>query len=138
MRHITKIKIRFGDTDMLGHVNNAKYFTYMEEARTTFLQELFSMTKIPLILASAKVDFLAQSFFGQTLEVESFVTRIGNSSFDIANRMRVEGTEQLVFQGIAVVVHYNYETQKSEPIPAEFRNKLSQYIEVEGTAPPST
>lgn len=135
MRHITKIKVRFSDTDMFGHVNNAKYFTYMEEARTTFLQDVFSTRAFPLILASAKVDFLAQTFFGQTLRVESFVPRIGNSSFDVSNRMFLEDTGQLVFEGAAVLVHYNYETQRSERIPEEIREQLSRYREANSANP---
>lgn len=131
MRHSTKIRIRFGDTDMFGHVNNAKYFTYMEEARTEFLREILFADRFPLILASAKVDFLAQTFFGQTLEVESFISRIGNSSFDVMNVMKVVGMEQPVFRGAAVLVYFNYDAQRPEPIPDEFRDKLVQYIEKE-------
>lgn len=130
MRHRTKLKIRFGDTDMLGHVNNASYFTYMEEGRTQFLLDVMGMTSFPLILASAKVDFLAQTFFGQTLIIESFISRMGNSSFDITSRMLVDETNEAVFEGVATVVHFNYETQRSERVPDTFRRLVADYIEV--------
>jgi acyl-CoA thioester hydrolase len=128
MRHLSELRVRFGDTDMLGHVNNASYFTYMEEARCDFLQAV-GMTDIPLILASAKVDFRAQTYYPDVLEVETWVTRIGNTSFDVANRMRRQGTDTVVFEGVAVVVYFDYEAQKPAPVPGEFRQVLEAYHE---------
>ncbi len=128
MRHLSELRVRFGDTDMLGHVNNASYFTYMEEARCDFLQAA-GMTDIPLILASAKVDFRAQTYYPDVLEVETWVTRIGNSSFDVASRMRRQGTDAVVFEGVAVVVYFDYEAQKPAPVPDEFRKVLEAYYE---------
>ncbi|CAM3722229.1 acyl-CoA thioesterase [Alicyclobacillus pomorum] len=128
MRHLSELRVRFGDTDMLGHVNNASYFTYMEEARCDFLQAV-GMTDIPLILASAKVDFRAQTYYPDVLEVETWVTRIGNTSFDVANRMRRQGTDTVVFEGVAVVVYFDYEAQKPAPVPDELRQVLEAYHE---------
>jgi acyl-CoA thioester hydrolase len=128
MRHLTELRVRFGDTDMLGHVNNASYFTYMEEARCDFVQAV-GMTDVPLILASAKVDFRAQTFFGDTLEIETWVTRIGNTSFDVANLMRNAETGTVVFEGVAVIVYFDYEEQKPKPIPENLRKLLEQYLE---------
>jgi acyl-CoA thioester hydrolase len=128
MRHLTELRVRFGDTDMLGHVNNASYFTYMEEARCDFVQAI-GMKEVPLILASAKVDFRAQSYFGDTLEIETWVTRIGNSSFDVANLMRNAETGTVVFEGVAVLVYFDYEEQKPKRIPDDLRKILEQYLE---------
>ncbi len=128
MRHLTELRVRFGDTDMLGHVNNASYFTYMEEARCDFVQAV-GMTEVPLILASAKVDFRAQTYFGDTLEIETWVTRIGNTSFDVANLMRNAETGAVVFEGVAVIVYFDYEEQKPKPIPDNLRKLLEQYLE---------
>jgi acyl-CoA thioester hydrolase len=128
MRHLTELRVRFGDTDMLGHVNNASYFTYMEEARCDFVQAI-GMKEVPLILASAKVDFRAQSYFGDTLEIETWVTRIGNSSFDVANVMRNAETGTVVFEGVAVIVYFDYAEQKPKRIPDDLRKLLEQYLE---------
>lgn len=76
-KHIMRLKVRFSDTDMLGHVNNASYFSYMEEARCVFFEEVLGdeRTVVPMILASAKVNYLAQTYYRQTLRVESWVSR---------------------------------------------------------------
>ena len=39
-RHRKVIEVRFADTDAMGHVNNAKYLTYMETARTRYIEEV--------------------------------------------------------------------------------------------------
>jgi len=128
MRHLTEMKVRFGDTDMLGHVNNASYFTYMEESRIDFLAAL-GLEQVPLILASARVDFLAQTYFSDLLDVETFVSRIGNSSFDIVNRMYRSGGQDLVFEGVAVVVYFDYATQRAALVPDDLRTQLQVYLE---------
>jgi acyl-CoA thioester hydrolase len=127
MKHRTTLRVRFSDTDMLGHVNNARYFTYMEEARVHFLEEMAGLRQVPLILASAKVDFRAQTFYGEHLTIESWVSRIGNSSFDVSCQMFREEDGTLVFEGVAVLVHFDYEAQRPTAIPEPLREMLVKY-----------
>jgi acyl-CoA thioester hydrolase len=112
---------------MLGHVNNARYFTYMEEARVHFLEETVGLRQVPLILASAKVDFRAQTFYGEHLAIESWVSRIGNSSFDISCQMFREADGTVVFEGVAVLVYFDYATQRPVSIPDSLREMLTKY-----------
>lgn len=128
MVHITRHKVRFGDTDMLGHVNNSVYLSYLEDARLQFMEDL-EIQEVPLILASVKADFRAQAFFKQNLLIETTVKRIGNSSFDIYNRIVDETTNQLIFESLTTIVRFNYHTQSSESIPDDFRQKLLQFME---------
>lgn len=128
MKHISELRVRFSDTDMLGHVNNASYFTYMEEARCRFVEDI-GLRDVPLILASAKVDFRAQTFYGEHLLIETWVPRIGTSSVDMANRILRKETGEVVFEGVAVIVFFDYNTQKSAPIPDPIRTELAKYME---------
>lgn len=130
MRHETKIAVRFRDTDMMGHVNNSMYFTYMEEARIKFIQDALRSETGQLILASAKVNYRSQTFFGQTLVVASWVSRIGNSSFDVSCEMRDEETGRIAFDAVATVVYFDYEAQKSVLIPADVRERMDPYVEL--------
>lgn len=130
MVHKTRYRVRFGDTDMLGHVNNSRYLSYLEDARLQFMEDL-ELQQIPLILASVKADFRAQAFFKQHLVIDTTVRRIGNSSMDIYNRITDETTGQLIFEAVTTIVHFNYQLQKSEPIPDVIRDKLLPYLEGE-------
>ncbi len=128
-KHIMRLKVRFSDTDMLGHVNNASYFSYMEEARCVFFEEVLGdeRTVVPMILASAKVNYLAQTYYRQTLRVESWVSRWGNSSFDISCQMFDDATGKLHFEGVAVIVYFDYEAQKPIRVPDEIRAIMAPY-----------
>jgi acyl-CoA thioester hydrolase len=127
MKHTSELRVRFSDTDMLGHVNNASYFTYMEEARCRFVEDI-GLKNVPLILASAKVDFRAQTFYGESVTIETWVTRIGNSSVDIANRMMRKDSEEVVFEGVAVIVYFDYHEQRPARIPDDIRQQLEGYL----------
>jgi acyl-CoA thioester hydrolase len=129
MKYHDTITVRFSDTDMLGHVNNASYFTYMEEARLYFMNAL-EITGASLIIASAKVDWRAQTYFPDTLDAETFITRIGTSSFDVATTLRSQKTLQVVFEGVATLVNFDYEGQKSVPLSNAERACLEGYLEV--------
>ncbi len=132
--HNTTLRVRFGETDMAGHVNNAVYLSYLEEARIQFLQEALGLKSVPLILASAHLDFVSQVFFPDVIRIESGLCRLGRSSFDIVHNIYREPSDQLALRSLATVVHFDYEKQASAPIPEEWRQKLEPYWT---SAPPS-
>ena len=116
--HEVDIVVRFGDTDAMRHVNNAKYLTYCETARirywTDVTGEPFSLgTEAPesLILAEARLTYRAQAFHGEVVTVQSRATRIGRSSFTLEHRLlaAVPGKERrLVATGASILVFYDY------------------------------
>jgi len=125
--HVTALRVRFGETDMAGHVNNAVYLSYLEEARIQFLNDALELEGIPLILASAHLDFLQQVFFPDEIRIETGICRIGRSSFDIVHRLYREPSRQLALSSVVTLVFFDYEKQKSAPIPEEWREKLQIY-----------
>ena len=79
-------EVRFCETDALQHVSNTALVSWFEAARDPIFR-IFTPTmdlqNWPLILASYKVDFLAQIFYGKTVTVKTFISRLGNSAFDV-------------------------------------------------------
>jgi acyl-CoA thioester hydrolase len=129
--HTTTVNIRFCETDALGHVSNTSYFIYLEEARIRMFEELGCGSDLKgwrFILASTKCDFINQAFFGQRLKIETNVSKIGNKSFQLVHRILDEKTGTLIALGEATTVYFNFETQKSEPIPDDLRKQLEQYM----------
>jgi acyl-CoA thioester hydrolase len=114
--------VRFRDLDALGHVNNAVYLTYLEQARIAFLgpqgAEISSM-----ILARCEIDFRSQVELGETVEIELSPNRIGTKSFELSYRMRVG--DRLVAEAKSVLVAYDYERGQSRPIPEAWRKLLA-------------
>src|SRR5574342_653151 len=86
-----RFPVRFRDVDVLGHVNNAVYFTYMETTRTEFWLHTFggeSLQELSFIVAHAECDFKIPAHFGDEIEINIRTTDIRNSSFDWVYEMR--------------------------------------------------
>lgn len=130
--HEIKVKVRFSETDALGHVSNISYFVYLEEARIELFRELgfeMDLKKWNVILLSATCKFVHQAFFDQHLVIRSVITKIGNSSFMIGHRITDDETGQLIAEGEAGAVCFNFEKQKSERIPEAIRSRLEKFAE---------
>ncbi|WP_174730993.1 thioesterase family protein [Mesobacillus harenae] len=129
--HEIQVTVRFGETDALGHVNNASYFIYLEEARIRFFEALgYGMdTKgWNFILASTKCDFLSQGFFNQPLTIKTEVSRIGTKSFELTHDIVCTQTGELIAKANAVIVYFDFVEQKSEVIPEMLRSGLESNL----------
>jgi acyl-CoA thioester hydrolase len=133
MRHLTKTHVRWDDLDGFGHVNNATYLTYMQESRSNFtwysrkeagLEPILSQ----MVVARAEVDFIEPIYDGGfDLDVAIWVSRIGNSSFEMVYEM--SSSHGLHARGRSVQVAVNMDNKKSRPLSDEERDFLSKYLE---------
>lgn len=127
------VYVRFCETDAGGHVSNTSYFLYLEEARTKFFTAIHygqreRQNHVNFILARTECNFIAQSFAGQTLTVQSSLTNIGTKSFTINHEIYEQNSGKLIATGVAVVVCFDFLEQKSVEISDELRSILSQYV----------
>ena len=125
-----QLQARFRDCDSFGHVNNAVYFTYMEEARFGYWRELtggFPDNRLPgLILARAECDFIRPVNVGERIEIWMGTTKIGRTSMSIDCEM-LDQHGQPVAKGRGVMVAYDYATAKPIPIPDWVRTRIEEY-----------
>ena len=83
MRFTNKQYVRWGDLDAFGHVNNATYLIYAQEARYAWSKML------EMVVARAEVDFIAPIYTGDIyIDVEIWVNKIGTSSFGVTYEMK--------------------------------------------------
>jgi acyl-CoA thioester hydrolase len=128
--------IRFADVDAFGHVNNAKYLTYFEEARIRYFNDVvdwaYDWGKEGVILARAEIDFIMPVHFLDEITIWTRCSRIGNKSFDLHYRMinLKEGKEILMSDCVTVMVAFDYNTKQSVPVPAEWREAIRKYEEL--------
>lgn len=123
--HRTDIQLRFGDTDALGHVNNAAYAQYAELARLDFLRRLGRPVS-SLILARLAIDFRRQVDFTEAVHVESWVERLGRTSFGLRHAVYAAG--ELAAEIESVVVVFDYDAGRSMAIPDALRDALAPYL----------
>ena len=124
MRSQNKQYVRWGDLDAFGHVNNATYLVYAQEAR-------FAWSKmLEMVVARAEVDFIAPIYTGDIyLDIEIWVHSIGNSSFGLTYEMK--NGDELVARIKTVQVTVSMDTKKSRPINDAEREFLTRYLETE-------
>lgn len=130
-RSRTPIQIRFSDIDLAGHVNNAVYITYFELARVAYLNEFMGDIKIDwkeegLILAKIEMNYKIPVFLNDTIVIETWVSRMGTKSLDMTCSIIkiAKGVETEVATGLAVIVCFNYKTNKTIVIPEYWKNKM--------------
>jgi acyl-CoA thioester hydrolase len=117
----------------MGHVNNAKYLTFAQEARFLWATEEFSgamqeTSLIGMVVARAEIDFIAPIYEGgKFVDVEITIGKVGNSSFDMLFTISDEGTVLAKVKTVQVAV--NVETMKSRPLTDKEREFLSKYLE---------
>ena len=122
-------RVRFRDVDSMGHVNNAVYFTYMESARTEYYVKLTGVTnarEIAFIVARASIDYRDAARMGDTVVVDVWPSRIGNTSFDFLYKLTEKKTGRLIAEGETVQVAFDYDRGEKIPMPDEFRRILER------------
>ena len=129
----TPIALRFSDIDAVGHVNNAIYLTYLEEARLKYWDEAihWNWNENGIIVGRSEVNYLKPILLGDKIYCYVRTTRIGNSSFDIMHvlvRVAEQG-EEICTTGKTVCISYDYKANKSVPIPQEERTRMIAYDE---------
>jgi acyl-CoA thioester hydrolase len=127
--YVERLQVRWGDMDTMGHVNNAKYFTYCESARMGYFHAVrmpdhFEGGRFGPALAAAQLNFRQQVRWPAGIEVETRVIEIGRTSFKMEYTLiRVED-RATVADGSGVIVWVDYSTGKPVPLPDGLREAI--------------
>ena len=127
------IEVRYADLDPQGHVNNAHFLTYFEQARVNYLIHLGLFSKdqsfleIGIIIADAQVTFLAPALFGMDVRVDVRVSRLGNKSMTMEYRMFEAAAKTELATGSTVLGTFDYHTRQPIPIPDVWREKIAAF-----------
>ena len=119
--HQRTFDISWGDMDALGHVNNARYFDYFQEARIEWLASLgldMEQTTGPVVVHVA-CTFLKPVVYPATLILRSSLHSLGRSSMVLDHDLYQD--EQLMAQGTCKIVWVNYLENKAIAFPEKIR-----------------
>lgn len=126
------VEVRYGDLDAQRHVNNAKYLTYMEQARLEYVRHLGlwdgeSFAELGMIVAEVQITYRAPIHFGQPVRVGARVARLGNKSMLWEYSIEDAQDGSLFASAMSVQVAYDYRENKSIPVPEKWRKKISEF-----------
>jgi acyl-CoA thioester hydrolase len=116
--------------DILGHINNTVPAVWFELARNPLFKIFdpemrLSKETFSLIMAHTEYDFVSQLYFHFEVEIRSWISRIGTKSFTVYQEAWQKG--QLCVKGSSVIVHYDFNTEKSTPIPEDKKKLLAEH-----------
>ena len=121
-RHWTPVSLRFRDIDLLGHVNNVALAGWLEDARVALELPVQPMTagySGPIVvLAELRIQYLAETHWGDAIRVGTAVERLGRTSLTLAQA--IFRGDECVVAARAVEVLIDPVTRAPMPWPAEF------------------
>ncbi len=118
--------------DSLGHVNNAVYLSYFEEARVHYFRELFNLplndsARLGMIVLEIHCSYKTPAYYGETLRVYSRVSWMKNKSFEMRYLATEIESDRIVAEGSSILVAYDYSTKQTVVIPDNVRSKISAF-----------
>jgi len=133
MKYLNKQFVRWDDIDAFGHVNNAKYLVFAQEARFHWSFVQFEgkdeqPSIVEMVVARAEVDFIEPIYEGgRFVDVHLWVDKIGTSSFGMVYEISDNGVLFARVKSVQVMV--SLETKKSRPLNDAEREFLNKYLE---------
>ena len=129
-RFSTALEVRWRDVDALGHVNNAVYFNYLEQARLYYMRGLGFIlqdpTQVGFVIAEARCNFKSPLRLGERVMIHARISELRQSSFDFEYQIS-GGDGRLAALAQTVQVCYDYTDQRSGPIPDVWREAFIAY-----------
>ncbi|WEG14293.1 thioesterase family protein [Pullulanibacillus sp. KACC 23026] len=123
------LTVRFSDCDPMGHVNNAVYYSFFEEARADVFKLFNPNLTIHtwnVIVASTRCDYLQEAVYAQELTVLTWIGKIGRSSFEVEHAIH-DKKGNWIARGEGTLLGYDFETKKSIPLTDEKRALLTEH-----------
>lgn len=117
-----ELKARWGDMDMLGHLNNTLYFRYFEQARMEWLNSVpeiqAELTERGPVIVDAHATFLRPVIYPATVLVSMHGGAPGRSSFDSHYQIHDAADPSILYsEGRSKMVWVNYVPNRSTPLP---------------------
>ena len=138
-RYRHPIEIRYVDTDALGHVNNAVYFSYFEAARAGYYRHVTGHPfgtgpgagELTFVIAEAHITYRSPARFGEPLACWCRVSWVGRSSFGLEYRVTADasplGEARTVAEGSSVQVFLDLSSGTVWRMPAGLRERIADF-----------
>jgi acyl-CoA thioester hydrolase len=131
VRFSIELPVQFRDIDVMGHVNNATYFQYMETARVELARSLGQVTdgfRTGFIVASARCEFKKPIREERRITVSVWVSRVGGRSWDLDYSIDGPGGVEFAI-GRTTQVAYDYKTKSAVRISDKVKRQLAKHLE---------
>ena len=126
---VAEIPVQWGEMDAYGHVNSGVFFRYFEVARVEYLAqcgflESYEVEQVGAILHSAECRYRRPVVFPDTVLVGARATDISEDRFTMAYLAVSLTSGEVVAEGRAVVVSFDYATRRKTRLPTQVRSRI--------------
>ncbi|WP_226006301.1 acyl-CoA thioesterase [Natrinema salinisoli] len=123
----TTVDVRLRDIDFMGHVNNATYATYLEQAREDFFRDVLdiSLVETDTVLVHLEIEYVKPIEADDTVTVALRVPELGDSSIPIEYEIRANGSQAATAHTVQVLA--DPETGGSQSVPPEWRTRIERH-----------
>ncbi len=132
IEHITKIRVRYADTDQMGMVYYGKYFEYFEVARTELLRACglpyaeIEAAGFWLPVSDASAKYLRAAKYDDLLRIVAKMPATISPRLDITYQIRLDETEELIAEGATTLVFVSSATGKPTRPPQMYRDAIER------------
>ncbi|WP_302082546.1 acyl-CoA thioesterase [Salinibaculum rarum] len=122
-----EIDVRFRDFDMMDHVNNAVYATYLEQTRVEYIEDVVQepLMDTGAVVADLHLDFERPIDFGESVTVAVRAGELGTSSIPLEYEIRADG--EVAATGETLMVTFDQEAGEPTPIPDAWRERIEAH-----------
>lgn len=129
--HLTDIKVRGYHLDLYGHVNNARYLEFLEEARWAFTEahgsiDYFTQAKLAFVVVNININYRRAALMGEELSIATAMQKIGGRSAVIHQRVCLKGTDTVIAEADVTFVIFDGNQNAAVPLAGELRAVFEQ------------
>jgi len=123
---VTTQRLRFCDTDQIGHINNSTYSVLYEAGRVELVQALGLMTgKLTVVIVRLEIDFLREMNWPGEVRIDTAVARVGGKSMHMRQQLLLGG--EVVSRSRSVLAIIDPATRRAVEMPPGWRDALAQH-----------
>lgn len=131
-KFFTRVPTRWGDSDMMGHINNVLFVRYLESGRLAYINDLLNvdmnaMSDEGIIIAEISVSYLNQVRHPAELDVATRIGSLGNSAMDFESAIYLPNESHPLVTSKATLVWFSYHENASKPLPEEMRELIKNF-----------
>ena len=130
--HLFSLPVRWGDADLLGHINNVQFVRYVESGRIAYCEDVLDIKyEVGIvsgwILADLQCGYQQQVHYPAELEVFTRISKIGNKSATVLADIYLKGADKPALKSKAIMVWFDFEKQQTTTIPDNIKSKIAGF-----------
>ena len=133
-KHSITLKLRFSDFDLIGHLNNAKYQTFLEDARITYFNDVIgankSNWKFNTVVSSITINFIKPIEYGDTIKLYTRFSNFNLKTHEVQNlfiRTNKSNIEEIVCKAHTIMASYDYESKLPTELPEFYIKMVNEF-----------